>query len=446
MNDKTNQLATGNISKLLLEYSIPAIIAQIASTLYNVIDSIFIGRYIGAFALSGVGITLPLMNLATAFGALVGVGGSAITSIKLGQKDYQGANQVLGNVIFLNIILGLIIMIFGLVYIDPILMIFGASPSTLPYARDFMMVILFGNVITHMYFGLVSVMRSAGFPQKSMRITLLAVLVNVCLAPLFIIVFKWGVKGAAFATVLAQLTSLIYLIVHFSKKDQLIRIYKKYIYPNSQTIKAIISIGMSPFMMHICSCLISILINNKLAEHGGDYAIGAFSVINRILMIFVMLVLGFNQGMQPIAGYNFGAKLYSRVNQVLKITIMYATGCMIIGFLAGEFFSYQICSIFNDEKELMDIAAQGMKIVMLTFPIVGFQMVTSNFFQSINKAKIAVLLSTSRQLLFLLPCILILPDIYGLNGVWYCMPASDFLAAIFALIMLIRQYKKFNNQ
>lgn len=450
MNEKSSPaiLGTGNIKKLLWEYSGPAIVAMMASSLYNIIDRIFIGKGVGSLAISGLALTFPLMNLAAAFGAMIGAGGATLVSIKLGQKDKESAEMVLGNVFTLNIILGIVFMLAGLTFLDEILYVFGASENTLPYARDFMEVILLGNVITHLYLGLNSVMRSSGNPNKAMITTLLTVVVNLILAPIFIFYFGWGIRGAATATVIAQLVALIFVLVHFMDKKNYLH-FKAGIYKlKARIVGGIFSIGMAPFVMHACSCLVIIIINNALQSHGGDLAIGAYGIINGVVMLFVMLVMGLNQGMQPIAGYNFGANQQARVNQVLKLTIIYASIVMTASFLIGELLPYQVAGLFTDDQELIDISAKGMRIVVSVFPIVGMQMVVTNFFQSIGRAQWAIFHSASRQLLFLLPLLLILPRYYDTNGVWLSMPISDAMSTIVACGMLYYEfrYKKRKNQ
>lgn len=450
MNEKSSPaiLGTGNIKKLLWEYSGPAIVAMMASSLYNIIDRIFIGKGVGSLAISGLALTFPLMNLAAAFGAMIGAGGATLVSIKLGQKDKESAEMVLGNVFTLNIILGIVFMLAGLTFLDEILYVFGASENTIPYARDFMEVILLGNVITHLYLGLNSVMRSSGNPNKAMITTLLTVVVNLILAPIFIFYFGWGIRGAATATVIAQLVALIFVLVHFIDKKNYLH-FKAGIYKlKARIVGGIFSIGMAPFVMHACSCLVIIIINNALQSHGGDLAIGAYGIINGVVMLFVMLVMGLNQGMQPIAGYNFGANQQARVNQVLKLTIIYASIVMTASFLIGELLPYQVAGLFTDDQELIDISAKGMRIVVSVFPIVGMQMVVTNFFQSIGRAQWAIFHSASRQLLFLLPLLLILPRYYDTNGVWLSMPISDAMSTVVACGMLYYEfrYKKRKNQ
>ncbi len=438
-------LGTEKIGKLLTQYAIPAIIAMTASSLYNMADSIFIGQGVGPLAISGLALTFPLMNLAAAFGSLVGVGASTLVSVKLGQKDYEGANKVLGNVLVLNVILGLAFTVIFMFLLDPILYFFGASEQTITYARDYMNIILMGNVVTHMYLGLNAVLRSSGFPRLAMYATLASVVINCILNPVFIFGFGWGIKGSAWATVISQVISLTGQMVHFSRPTQLLH-FKKGIYRlKKEIVKGIIYIGMSPFLMNFCSCVIIILINRGLKEHGGDMAIGAYGIVNRIAFLFVMIIMGFNQGMQPIAGYNFGARQYSRVTEVTKLTMMWAVGVATAGFLMCQLFPSAIVRIFTEYDELINEAVYGLHIVFAVFPIVGFQMVATNFFLSIGMSKKAIFLSLTRQMLFLIPCLLILPPLMGTLGVWISIPIVDTTATIVTTIVLINQFRKFKQ-
>ncbi|MCS2424986.1 MATE family efflux transporter [Parabacteroides goldsteinii] len=439
-------LGTERIGKLLTQYAIPAIIAMTASSLYNMADSIFIGHGVGPLAISGLALTFPLMNLAAAFGSLVGVGASTLVSVKLGQKDYEGANQVLGNVLVLNVLLGVAFTFVFLLLLDPILYFFGASENTIGYARDYMQIILYGNVITHMYLGLNAVLRSSGFPKQAMYATLASVVINCILNPIFIFGFEWGIKGSAWATVISQVISLTGQMIHFSSPKQLLH-FKKGIYKlRKEVVKGILYIGMSPFLMNLCSCLIVILINRGLKEHGGDMAIGAYGIVNRIIFLFVMIIMGFNQGMQPIAGYNFGARLYPRVTEVTKLTMKWAIGVATTGFLLCQLFPTLIVNMFTTDDELVKAAVFGLHIVFAVFPIVGFQMVATNFFLSIGMSKKAIFLSLTRQMLFLIPCLIVLPRFFGTLGVWISMPVADTIATVVTAIVLINQFKKFKHE
>lgn len=438
-------LGTENIRKLLMQYAIPAIIAMTASSLYNMVDSIFIGHGVGAMAISGLALTFPLMNLAAAFGSLVGVGASTLISVKLGQKDYDTAQRVLGNVFVLNLILGILFTVVVLAFLDPILYFFGGSDETVKYARDYMEIILLGNCVTHMYLGLNAVLRSAGHPQKAMYATVATVIINTILDPIFIYGFDWGIRGAAIATIVAQVIALVWQLKIFSNKHELLHFHKGIFRLKRKIVFDSLAIGMSPFLMNMAACLIVIVINQGLKKYGGDLAIGAFGIVNRLEFIIVMIVMGFNQGMQPIAGYNYGAHQFARVNSVLKLTIFCATCVTTFGFLVGMFVPEVVVSIFTTDTELIALASKGLRISVLFFPIIGFQMVTSNFFQSIGMAGKAIFLSLSRQMLILLPCLFILPQFFGVWGVWYSKPVSDILASIIALTFLVRQFRRFKT-
>lgn len=439
-------LGTDPIGKLLTQYAIPAIIAMTASSFYNMADGIFIGHGVGALAISGLALTFPLMNLAAAFGSLVGVGASTLVAVKLGQRDYEGANHVLGNVLVLNLILGILFTVVFLVCLDPVLYFFGASEQTIGYARDYMRIILYGNVITHMYLGLNAVLRSSGFPRMAMYATLASVVVNCALNPLFIFGFGWGIEGAAWATVLSQVFSLAGQVVHFSRPAQLLH-FRRGIYTlRKEIVEGILSIGLSPFLMNLCSCLIVILINRGLKEHGGDMAIGAYGIVNRIAFLFVMIIMGFNQGMQPIAGYNYGARLFRRVTDVTRLTMYWATGVATTGFLACQLVPEWIVLMFTDDVELIGTSAYGLRLVFAVFPIVGFQMVATNFFLSIGMSRKAIFLSLTRQMIFLIPCLILLPPLWGTLGVWVSMPIADTVAALVTAVLLIRQFRIFKRQ
>ena len=438
-------LGTESIGKLLMQYAVPAIIAMTASSLYNMVDSIFIGHGVGTMALSALALTFPLMNLGAAFGALVGVGAATLISVKLGQKDYDTAQRVLGNVFVLNILLGLAFTVIVFPFLNPILYFFGGSDETVEYALQFMELILLVNVVTHLYLGLNAVLRASGHPKQAMYATIATVAINTILAPIFIFMFDWGIRGAAIATVSAQVIALLWQLKQFNNANELLHFRRGIFRLKRKIVFDSLAIGMSPFLMNLAACLIVILINQGLKKYGGDLAIGAFGIVNRLVFIVVMIVMGLNQGMQPIAGYNFGAKLYDRVNKVLKLTIIYATCVTTFGFLVGMLAPNLVVGIFTSDAELTELSATGLRITVMFFPIIGFQMVTSNFFQSIGMAGKAIFLSLTRQMLILLPCLLILPHFFGVAGVWYSMPVSDLLASLIALVMLVYQFRKFKT-
>lgn len=454
------ELGEERIGTLLRKYAVPAIIAMTASSLYNMIDSIFIGHGVGALAISGLAVTFPLMNISAAFGSLVGVGAAAIVSMLLGQRNYGVARKVLGNVMTMNVVLGVMLMLFGLLFLDPLLYTFGASENTIGYAREYMTYILIGNVVTHLYLGLNAVLRSAGRPKVAMWATILTVGLNAILDPIFIFVLDMGIKGAAIATVLAQIVSLIWQLRIFSNRNEILHFEGGKVFTfDGKIARESLKIGLSPFLMNLASCFVVLLINNQLRRYGdqmavgmGDDAIGAYGIVNRIIFLFVMIVLGFNQGMQPIAGYNYGAGKYDRVLKVFWQTVMWASITTTLAFLVGTLCPRFVVSLFADGESasrMVDIASRGFTVVVLAFPIVGFQIVVSNFFQSIGMASKAIFLSLSRQVLFLIPCLVFVPLTFGLEGVWMALPISDGIATVVAAVLmvgLIRKFKKNPSQ
>ena len=410
------------------------------------VDSIFIGQGVGALAISGLAVTFPFMNLSAAFGAGVGVGSSSYLSVKLGQRDYSTAQRILGNNITLNIIIGFIFSVVSLIFLDPILYFFGASDQTIPYAREYMIIILLGNIITHLYFGMNAVLRAASKPRQAMYTTIFTVVLNSILDPLFIYTFDMGIRGAAIATILSQTVALVWQIRLFSDKGELLHLKRGIYRLDKIIVKNILGIGISPFAMNATACLVSIFVNQRLLEYGGDLAVGAYGIANRVAFIFIMINFGVNQGMQPIAGYNYGAQNYDRLMRVLKLAMIAGTCVTTSGFIVAEFMPHLCVRLFTNDKVLTDLAVNGIRIMMAAMPIVGYQMIVTNFFQSIGKAKISIFLSLSRQLLFLVPLIGVMPLFFGVNGVWVAMPISDSFSAIFALVMMVRYMRVFKKR
>lgn len=442
----TLELGTKPIGKLLTQYALPAIVAMTASSLYNMIDSIFIGQGVGPLAISGLAITFPLMNLMAAFGAAVGVGASTCISVKLGQKDYDTALHIFGNNFSLNLFIGVAFSIVTLLFLNPILYFFGASEQTLPYARQYMVVILGGNAIQQLYFGMNAVLRAASKPREAMIATIFTVIMNVILAPIFIWGFDMGIAGAAWATIIAQTMALAWQCWIFSKKDNVLH-FKRGTYKfNGQIVRNILAIGMSPFAMNVCACVVVIFINTGLARYGGDMTVGAYGIANKVAFTVVMIVMGLNQGMLPIAGYNYGAQHFDRLLRVLKYATIAGTVITTTGFLIVQIFPYECARLFTTDEELINISMHAIRINMLVFPLVGFQMVTTAFFQSIGKANISIFLSLSRQMLFLLPLLIVLPHFLGVDGIWYSLPISDGVATIVAAIMMVYYMRKFKKQ
>lgn len=441
----TLELGTKPVGKLLAQYALPAIIAMTAASLYNIIDRVFIGQVVGPMAISGLAITFPFMILAAAFGAAVGVGAATTISVKLGQKDYESAENTLGNTITLNLIIGLAFGGICLLFLDPILRFFGASDATLPYARDFMQIILAGNVFSHMYFGMNAVLRAASKPRMAMFATIFTVAMNILLDAVFILWWHWGIKGAAFATVISQVLALCWQMKLFSNKNELLHLKRGIYKLKANLVRNIISIGISPFLMNACACVIVIFINNQLVKFGGDIAVGAYGIANSIAMIFIMFVIGLNQGMQPIAGYNYGAQQYGRMMRVVKLSIITAICIMLTGWTLAMFAPYYCARMFTKDPELVKGSIKAIQIIMMMYPFIGCQMVITNFFQCIGKVKISIFLSLSRQLLFLLPLLVLLPNFYGINGVWASMPTSDLISVIVAISIMtvyLRRFKK----
>ena len=436
---RTAELGTAPVHQLLWKYALPAIIAMTATSLYNIVDSIYIGHGCGALALGALTVAKPFMDICAAFGSLVGVGASSLLAIYLGEKDYDRANRVLGNVIVMNIILSSIVMAVGLVWLDSILMAFGASEDTLLYAHEYMEIILYGNILTHIYFGLNAMLRSAGHPRFSMAATIVAVTVNIILDPIFIFGLDMGVRGAALATVISQAVAVVWQLTKFMDKGELVRFHRGIWRLNKHITFRALAIGMSPFLYNIAHCFVVIIINNQLKAFGGDMAIASYGVINRLTFVFAMIVMGLNQGMQPIAGYNYGAKHYDRMLKSFYLTCLYATGVMAIVFILGECFPELITKMFTHDPLLIDLTVRPMRIICSTMLIIGFQMVTGNLFTSIGKAGKAIFLSLTRQVIYLIPLALILPRVFmdPLDGVWWSIPVSDTLSAVTAVIVLL---------
>ncbi|MDR2890236.1 MAG: MATE family efflux transporter [Alistipes sp.] len=443
-----HDLGTENISKLLWRYAIPAIIAMSSMSLYHIIDSVFIGHAVGATALSGMAIAMPLMNISAAFGSMVGIGSAALISISLGEGKKERTFQILGNQVLLNVIVGATLAAASFVFLDDILMLFGASEATLPPARDFMQVILAGSVVNHLFWGMNEVMRASGYPRKAMTMMLVAIGLACVYNALFLFVFHWGVRGSAFATVLAWLSVLGIQIAHFSSEKSFLHFRRGIFRLRRRIVGGIISIGVAPFLLNFCSSIVVAFVNLALQEQGGDLHSGAYGVMNRVVMLFIMICAGFNQGMQPIVGFNYGARKYERVVAAFRQTVFCAVGVMTVAWIMGEFFPEAVARLFvkpDDPQadELVAIAARAMRTVMIIFPIIGFQIVTSNFFQYIGKAWKAILLSMTRQMLFLLPLLLLLPPVMGVRGVWISFPIADSAAIVLAAVLLFRQLRQF---
>lgn len=446
--DKSKQLGEENIGKLLMRFSIPAIVGMLVNALYNVVDRVFIGQIpggVGKLALSGVTVTFPIATIILAFGMLVGIGTAALVSMKLGEQKKKEAEHILGNAFTLIILTSIIVTVVGLLFLEPMLLKFGASPATLPYAKQYMTVILIGVVFQNIGFGLNNTIRSEGNPKIAMYTMLIGGILNTILDPLFIFVFDMGVTGAAIATVISQAVNTIWVLAYFFGKNSVLKIRYENLKLNSNIVKSIFAIGMSPFFMQIAASVVSIISNRSLAKYGGDLEIAAMGVITSVAMLVLMPIFGINQGCQPIIGYNYGAKKYNRVKQALKLSVLAAVAITTIGFIFIASFPEQLIGIFNKDPELISIGVHGSRIYLCMLPIVGFQIVSSNYFQAIGKAKIAMFLSLSRQVIILIPLLLILPRFWGLDGIWMCGPLSDAMASILTGIFLFIEIKHLNE-
>lgn len=447
-NNAPNKLGEAPVIQLLLQYSLPAIIAMTATSLYNIIDSIFIGRGVGADAIAGLAITFPLMNLVFAFCFLIAAGGTTLSSIFLGQKDENKAIETLHSVSLLSVVHGILFGSITLLFLEPILSFFGATETTMPYAYDFMQTILLITPITFIYFSLINLMRAVGHPKKAMISTLLSVLINIILAPIFIFVFQWGIKGAAWATNISQIISVIWILSHFVNKNHLIRYRKGYKWFDSKLAMKMYGIGLSPFIINVCSCLVVIIINKLLIKYGGeygDYNVGAYGIVNRVAMLSIMIMLGISQGMQPILGYNFGAAEWDRVKQTLRYSIYIAAIVSVSGWLICEIIPNTITLMFTDDIILIALAERGFFLYFLFWPLVGPQIIIQNFFQSIGMPKVSIILSTFRQIIIIIPLLFILSHYFGTDGVWIGLSGSDLLASVLSIIVLVVEIRKLNR-
>jgi len=442
----SSQLANDNIAKLIWKYSLPAVIGTVVMSLYNIVDRIFIGQGVGPLAISGLALTFPFMTVLMAFGMLVGAGAASRISITLGENDKNKAEKILANALVLTLIISGAVIIIAYIFMNDILILFGGSEKTVRYAQDYMRIIIPGGILSALNFGFNNIMRASGYPHKAMYTMVICAVINIVLDPIFIFVFDMGIQGAAYATNISFLVGTIWVLTHFMQKNSIIRFHRENFRLQKDIIKSIVSIGMSPFSMQIATSFIIVLINTTLIRHGGDLAIGAFGIINSINTLVVMVLIGLNQGMQPIIGYNYGAKNYDRMFKTLKYGVIVASCMSTLGFILGTFFPAVMVSLFTRDMELQSIATNALRISVIMFPIIGIQIIVTNFFQSIGKAKISIFLSLTRQFIFLVPCVLILPPVFGLNGAWSAMPVSDGLSTIVSAITIIYFIRKFKKE
>ncbi len=443
--DSSNKLATENIGKLMWEYTLPAILGTVVMSLYNIVDRIFIGQGVGALAISGLALTMPFSIVLMAFGMLIGAGSASRISITLGENNKDKAEKILGNAITLTFIMSGTAILLSMIFMDDILRLFGGTDNTLQYAREYMMIIIPGGIFTALYFGMNNILRASGHPKKAMQNIMLGAIINTVLDPIFIFVFDWGIQGAAWATVISYLIGTIHVGRQFFGKNSTLRFHWNNLKPQKDIILSIVSIGMSPFSMQIGTSMVVIFINSTLLNYGGDLAIGAYGIINSINMLIVMFIVGLNQGTQPIVGFNYGAGNYSRMFTTIKKAVIVATCFSVFGFILGIIFPRMAVSLFTNDINMIDISANAMRISVIMFPVIGIQIVISNFFQSIGKAKISIFLSLTRQFIFFIPALFILPPLFKLNGAWASMPVSDGLAFFVSISTFALFYKKFKQ-
>lgn len=445
MKTANDQLGTMSIGKLLLKFSLPAIGGMLVNSLYNLVDRIFIGR-IGALAMTGIGLSLPFMTLISAVSSLVGIGASAIVSMRLGQNRKEDAERVIGNAVSLLTVLMLIVSFVGLIFKIPILNIFGASNATIDYASEYITIILFGTVFQGIGMGLINIIRAEGSPLEAMVAIVVGTVINIILDPLLIFTFDMGIAGAAWATIISQLVSSILVISHFISKKSKLKIQRKDLKFNLVAIKDILSVGFSPFVMQLAVVLVSIISNNSLREYGGDVAIGAMIVISSVMILFLMSAMGITQGAQPIIGYNYGAGQFDRVKKTLQLELISVSAICIFTFIMVQFFPTALVGIFSNDQDLIDVSSNGMRIFLMMLPLVGAQIVGASYFQAIGEAKKATFLGLLRQVLMLIPMLLVLPNFFGLTGVWAAVPVSDFVSCTIAILLLVRELKRLGKK
>ncbi len=449
--DKTKILETEKISKLLWLYAWPAVISQIIASIYNIVDRIFIGQGVGALAIAGLAITMPVMNIIHAFGALIGVGSSARMSIVLGRKDVNWAEKILGNSMVFTIVLGGLVMLFTYLFMDNILAQFGATADTIAYAEEYLDIILPGMFLTTVTYNLTSLIRASGYPTKSMLILAAGAILNMILDPILIFALDMGIAGAAWATTISMAVMSVASILHFVSPKSFIRFRAHAWAPKLYIFKNITMIGLSPFLMNVAASAVVAILNNQLLRYGGDLAVGAVGIVNTYCTLLIMLFLGICQGMQPIAGYNYGARRFERLKEVYMLTMKI---CVFAGFLGAAVacaFPQYLARIFTTDAELIRLCVPATRLLMVMFPLIGFTVVNSNFFQSIDKPWIAIVTSLSRQVIFLVPLCYIVPVVFtrlgydGLYGVWAACTISDVVGSMLAACLLYSQRKVFDK-
>jgi len=443
--DKTNKLGEEKISKLLLSFSAPAIIGLLVNAMYNVIDRAVIGRGVNELGIAGITIGFPIQIVMMAFGMLVGIGATSLVSIRLGEGKKKEAEKIMGNAVTLLIALSVILTVLGLVFLDPMLRTFGASDAVLPYARDYMKVILIGMIFGSLAFGMNNFIRADGNPKTAMLTLLISALINAVLVPVFILIFKWGMVGAGLATTIAQFISGVWTLSYFLMGKSSLKLYLKNLLPDFKIVKNIFIIGLPPFSMQMANSLLNVILNKTLMTYGGDLAISGMGIINSLQLLLLMPVIGVSQGAQPIIGFNFGARKYERIKETLKYAVSAATAIVVIGYILTRLFPQQFIGIFASDEALVSFATHALIVYFFCIPVLGFQIIGASYFQAVGKMKPAMFLNLSRQVIILIPAILILSKIYGVNGVLYAGPLADFSAAVITFIWLWKDIRNLKD-
>lgn len=444
--DNSKQLGEMKVLNLLIKFSIPAIVGMLVNALYNVVDRIFIGHGVGSQGIAGITIAFPVMLVMMAFSVLIGIGANSLVSIRLGQDRKEEAEGIFGNAITLLILSSLALSIIGLVFLDPLLRLLGASEQIMPYARDYLQIILIGGVFQSIGMGMNNFIRSEGNPKIAMYTMLIGALINTVLDPIFIFVFHWGMKGAAFATILAQLVSAIWVFMYFLQGKSLLKIRHKNLILKSSVVNGIVALGLAPFAMQIAASVQNLIMNTSLVSYGGDIAISGMGVVNSIITLMIMPLFGINQGVQPIIGYNYGAKKYDRVKEAYKLAVIFATVIVVIGWIVTRLFPEQLVYLFNSkDEELISFGTMAIKRFMMFLPVVGFQIISSNYFQAIGKPTHSALLGLSRQVLILIPALIILPKFFGIEGVLSAGPLADIVSTVITGIFIFIEMKRLDS-
>jgi len=445
MTDRREMLANEKISKLLIKLSAPAMIAMMVQALYNLVDAIFIGRGVGSQGIAAISICLPIQMIIMAIGQMIGIGGASIISRKLGEGDIKTTEKTLGNIFSVTLLIAFLITIFGQLFLTPLLKLFGSSNTLLPYATDYMQTILFGTVVFSLSMALNNVIRAEGNAKTAMITMMIGAILNIVLDPIFIFIFKMGIRGAALATVISQATTLTYIMIYFYSGKSIIKIRAKYLMFKLKIISEIFAIGASAFMRQIAGSIFVIVVNHVLKNFGGDMSIAVFGMVNRIFLFAFMPLFGMAQGFQPIVGFSYGAKRFDRTRETIKYALIYSTILSVIGFLVILIFARPISELFTTETDLVNKSVEVLRIVLIMLPLVGFQVIGATLFQAIGKAFPALILSMSRQIIFLIPLILILPNFFGEKGVWISFPVADTLSIALTAVFFFREIKILNK-